>query len=126
MTIEYRNIAGKLKLSPQFQARLASLAPEQTLRSIVLLEAGDLNSSGGKRLSRDERRAVADSVRTVGNQSLNTIDQILEKFGGARLSESVTSLGSIVVESNASGIFSLAASDRVKAVLEDQAISSIQ
>ena len=126
MTIEYRNTAGKLKLSPQFQVRLASLAPEQSLRSIVLLEVGDLKSSGSKRRSSSERRAVADSVRTVANQSLNTIDQILDKFGGVRLSQSVTSLGSIVVESNASGIISLAASDHVKAVLEDQAISSIQ
>jgi hypothetical protein len=53
---------------------------------------------------------------------LGEIDGILERFDGKR-SADVNALGSIPAETTARGIAALAASEHVKAILEDQPIS---
>jgi hypothetical protein len=56
---------------------------------------------------------------------LPDLDHILERFDGKRLGTSLDALGCIPVETTAEGIYALAASKHVKAILEDQPISLI-
>ena len=111
------------KISREFSARLARLEPRQKVRAIVLLRTEDARTPMGKRQSPDERKATTERIRQTAETVLPAIDQILDRFGGRRLAEQVNALGSIPVEATSAGIDALAASEHVKAILEDQSIS---
>jgi hypothetical protein len=113
------------KLSPEFTARLNNLGPQQKVRAIVLLRAEGTEKSTGQRQSRAERRAAVEAMRKSAEQALGDIDDILRRFGGQRQAERPDALGSIPVETTAAGIRALATSERVRAVMEDQAIHQI-
>jgi len=112
------------KISSQFNVRLGRLGPKQKVRAIVLLRMPNLESSTGQS-SRPQRKAMLEKVRQAAASALPFIDEILERYDGKRLADSVNALGSIPVETTAAGIRALAASEYVKAVLEDQPISSL-
>jgi hypothetical protein len=111
------------KISPNFTSRLEKLSPNQKVRAIVLLNLESGAEGKTKRLSSAERKAAMESVRQSAQFALPEIDEILQSFEGKRLSDEVNALGSVAVETTAAGIISLAQSDRVKAILEDQPIS---
>jgi hypothetical protein len=116
----------KAKISPELTARLARLAPRQKVRVILVLRTEDTGKDLRQRQSRAEREAAIDAVRKAAEPALIDIDRILERFDGKRLAVDVDALGCIPVETTATGITELAASGRVKAVLEDQSISLLQ
>jgi hypothetical protein len=68
---------------------------------------------------------IIDDNRKSAEAALPDIDGILKRFNGKRLATSPDALGCIPVETTAAGITALAASERVKAILEDQPISLI-
>ncbi|WP_407895955.1 hypothetical protein [Scytonema sp. NUACC26] len=74
------------------------------------------------RLSRAERRATMEGIRNSATQALSYIKKIIQDFGGQELAERPDALGSIPIEISAAGVKALAASDAVKAVLEEQEI----
>ena len=120
-----KNKYSKNKISPEFAARLDHLGLHQKVRAMVLLRANGTAKSSAQRPSRAERQATIEAMRTSAEQALGDIDELLERFGGKRLSERPNALGSIPVETTAAGINALAASEWVKAILEDQAIYPI-
>lgn len=111
------------KLSREFVSRLADLAPEQTIRAIVMLQTGDAATSG--RRGSGEREAVLQAARRQAEAALPDIDRQLDQFGGKRLS-GVNALGGVSIETTAAGIRGLTSLACVKAVLEDQRISVIR
>jgi len=113
----------KAKISPEFSARLARLGPRQKIRAIVMLRTDIAGEASTRRQSRAERQAVIEAIRKSAEPALVDIDGILERFDGKRLATNVDALGCIPVETTAAGITALAASDHVKAILEDQPIS---
>jgi hypothetical protein len=76
--------------------------------------------------TRGNRQATIKAMRKSGEQALPDIDRILARFDGKRLAAKPDALGSIPVETTAAGVIALAASEHVKAILEDQAISLIR
>ena len=115
------------KISPAFSARLGRLKPQAKLHAIVLL--GELKASRqaapATRPTPVERRAAIEEMRGAAVEALDEIDNILRPFGGRRLSDKPpTALGTISIESNPAGIAALAESGFVRAILEDQPISS--
>ena len=114
------------KVSAEFQARLDRLGPEQRIRTVVLLKIGMTDGAPKRRQSRAERKAAIVAVRKFAEKALPEIDAILAQDGGMRLSKEVNALGSLSVETTPRGVAALAASEHVKAVLEDQAISSLR
>src|SRR5712692_1091702 len=110
------------KVSREFAARLDQLRPQQKVRAIVLLRTKDAGTAATQRRSRTNRQATIEAVRQSAEQALGEIDSILERFDGRRLAD-VNALGSLPVETTARGIAALAASEHVKAILEDQPIS---
>ncbi len=110
------------KISPQFAARLDRLGPQQKVRAIVLLGVQNTEQGSTKRQSLTERQAAIEATRRSAGQALGDIDDILARFGGQRLAEMPDALGSLPVETTAAGISALAASEKVKAILEDQGI----
>jgi hypothetical protein len=62
-------------------------------------------------------------VRRLARPALLSIDRILHRFRGRRLAQGADALGSISVEATPAGIEALAASEYVRAILEDQPIS---
>jgi hypothetical protein len=111
------------KISPEFGARLARLQPQQKVRAIVLLCTDDIRAPVAKRESRIDRKATIERIRQSAETALPVIDQILDRFGGRRLTHQVNALGSIPVETTSAGISALVASEHVKAILEDQPLS---
>ena len=111
------------KISAQFKARLDRLEPQQNVRAIVVLRTKDAGAMPTRRQSLAERQAAIEAMRKAAEPVLTDIDRIIERFGGKRLTLGVNALGSIPVETTASGINALATLDHVKAILEDQPIS---
>lgn len=112
----------KPKISREFTARLDRLGPQQKVRAIVMLRTKDAGGVATQRRSRANRQATIEAIRQSAEQALVDIDGILARFKGKRLAN-VDALGCIPVEATAPGIAALAASEHVKAILEDQPIS---
>lgn len=113
------------KISREFQARLDHLKPEQKVRAIVMLRTKKAQPVRSNDRSVSNRQAIIDLVRRTAEAALSDIDSILERFNGKRLEGGVSALATISVEATADGIKALAQSEHVKAILEDQAISSL-
>lgn len=115
----------KNKISREFAARLSRLGPQQKVRAIVLFRLKDAKKPTSQRQSRADRQAAVEAMRESTKQALGDIDNILKCFGGHRLAKSPDALGSVSVETTAGGVNALAASEWVKAIMEDQAIYSM-
>lgn len=116
----YQQNSFKNKISSEFACRLKNLAPQQKVSVIVFLsvDAGRRNNS---RLSRAERRVAMEGIRHSGKQALDYIRKIIQDFGGKQLADPDV-LGSVPIEITVAGVKALAASDAVKAVVEEQKI----
>lgn len=112
----------KNKISSEFACRLNNLAPQQKVSVIVLLKLDNFDNPVNCRLSRAERRAIMEGIRNSANKSLDYIRKILQDFDGKQLAESPDVLGSIPIEISVAGVKALAASEAVKAVMEEQEI----
>ncbi len=112
----------KPKISSGFAARLKRLGPRDKVYAIVLLRTGDAAAPSGRRQSRAEREAAVEAMRTSAGKALNELDDILKRFDGQRFADAPDALGSIPVETTVAGIETLASSDWVKAIVEDQPI----
>lgn len=124
------------KISPEFGARLEHLKPQQKIRAVVMLEI-DRPAEGGRMLGSpapsaparrqtpDERKAAIARIRTAAQHSLDEIRPILEAFHANLLAPSPDAVGAVPVEIDAAGIPALAQSSRVRTILEDQAVRTI-
>ncbi len=114
------------KISPEFRSHLMRLAPDKKIRGIVLLglqsSAGSSTSRRALRLQRDRR--IKD-IRKVSAESLKEIEAILARFGGRKLAESTSALGSLPFESTTAGVQALANLPQVTAILEDQKLQAL-
>ncbi len=114
------------KISPALLAHLARLRPKQRLRAIVVLDTGEAGPRPSERRPTPaERQAAIIAIRNRASQALEDIDAILARFGGRRLSDGPSAVGTIAVESTSAGIAALSDSDYVKAILQDQPITRI-
>jgi hypothetical protein len=111
------------KISPEFSARLARLKPRQKVRAIVMLRINVPGQTLASRQARAEWQAVIERIRQSSELALSEIDDILAHHCGKRLAAHVNALGAVPVETTTTGIHALAASDQVKAILEDQGVS---
>lgn len=123
------------KISPEFGARLEHLKPQQKIRAVVMLETD--RSEGGRgtgspmppaparRQTPEERQAAIACIRTAAQRSLEEIRPILEAFHANLLASSPDAVGAVPVEIDAAGIPALAQSNRVRTILEDQEIHTI-
>jgi hypothetical protein len=112
------------KISPAFNARLGQLDPEDEVRAIVLLRAEHPGGPPEGRPSRAARKEKMRSVRDSLSGVLPDIDLILKRHRGKRLASRIDALGAVPVVTTAAGINALAASEHVKAIIEDQGIYS--
>jgi hypothetical protein len=112
------------KVGPEFASRLTRLRPGQKVRAVVLLNTPTAERKLNTRPTREERQAVIESIRNSAPVALRYIDEILERFNGKRLTEQPSAIGALGVETTSAGISALAESPYIKAILEDQAISS--
>ncbi|WP_448596725.1 hypothetical protein [Thermoleptolyngbya sp.] len=122
------------KISPEFGARLEHLEPQQKIRAVVMLETnrpeggGTLShppSAPARRQTLDERRAAIARIQQAAQCSLEEIRPILEAFHAHLLAPSPDAVGAVPVEIDAAGIPALAQSSRVRTILEDQEIRTI-
>jgi len=114
------------KISRELDKRLATLSPEGKVHAILLFATTGEQGRPGARRTPGQRRNAIHRVRADAEQALPEIDRVLARFGGRRLADHVNALGSLPVEATPAGIRALAASDRVKAILEDQKISLLR
>jgi len=64
-------------------------------------------------------------IRDAAVDGLHEVDAVLTRFQGRRLSEALSSIGTLPVETTAAGIWALAALVSVKSIMEDQPVSRI-
>ena len=112
------------KLSKEFAARLASTPAHETLLAVVLLDTSDQCSASFRQTPR-QRQAVIGTLREACRPVLVDLDKILAKWGGRRLDDDVSALGTVAVEATPGVIKILANLKDVKTVLEDQNISML-
>jgi len=116
----------KPKISPEFARRLARLAPDAMARAIVMLDTGPAPAAAPGRLSKAERKRIAEAIQAAAVAALQEVDRLLERSGGRRLAPGPDLFGSIPVEATASALLALAGSEHVRALLEDQSLSLIR
>ncbi|MEK7399373.1 MAG: hypothetical protein AAB116_20730 [Candidatus Poribacteria bacterium] len=112
----------KHKISNEFDTRLKRLKTKEKVRAIVLLNIKDIDKSNGKRQNRTERLSTIEAIRKASMQTLDGVEEILNRFDGRLLTDYPDALGSIHVEITADGIKALAESDCVRAIIEDQKV----
>ena len=110
------------KLSREFATRLESIPAHQKLHAVILLETGEEYPPAPPH-SRRRRTQTIDALRNACRPVLVDMDEILAKFGGRRLDDDVSVLGTVAVEATPAGIRILADLEDVKTVLEDQDVS---
>jgi len=114
----------KKKISAEFRRRLMRLAPEQTVRAVVVLNVtADTQRSGVQ--SRLQRTAAIRDVQNATKSSVRSLDRELRPLDARRISSSGI-LGTVTIEGTARAIQSLAHSRHVKAVLEDQPLEKLR
>jgi hypothetical protein len=122
------------KISREFAQRLQRLGPTQSVHALVMIDAEAASGpaedasvrSARPRLKGAERGRRASQVRETAAGALPEVDRILERYHGRRLAGAVNPLGFVPVVTTPAGLRALAASDRVKAILEDQKISALK
>ncbi|TVS20085.1 MAG: hypothetical protein EA424_05725 [Planctomycetaceae bacterium] len=113
------------KVSDALRSRMEHRPPRERMRAVVLLQPRSTGAGQRRRLSREERRKLAEAHIEWFTARLPEIDRILNETGGRRLAERPDALGSLPVETNPDGILALSASDAVKAILEDQPVQLV-
>ena len=117
---ESGNNRSKSKISKVFAERLLKLKPTQKVRAIVMLRTKPDEISPPSRKNRQEK---IKAIQKGSEAALTDLEQILKKYEGAKLTPLPDALGSIPVETTSTGIFAIADSEHVSAILEDQGIS---
>ncbi len=113
-------------ISPEFAARLARRKPDDLIRAILLLETRHASESRNRQDLRSRRKAMTEAARRSTEAARQDIAQIVAEYGGSCLENgNLGVLGGVPVETTPEGIKALARLPRVRAVLEDQAVSLI-
>ena len=112
------------KLSKEFAARLASIPAHETLHAVVFLKTSEQRSASHRHTTR-QRRAAIGALRKACRPALVDMDEVLAKWGGRRLDDDVSALGTVAVEATPGVIKILANLKDVKTVLEDQNVSML-
>ena len=111
-----------MKISPEFERRLAAGEPDSTVQAVLLI-ATPFREELSSRLERAKRRReIREAINATAASALPEIDRVLAHFGGRRLSEQVDALGGLSVETTPAGIRALANTTGVRAILENQAV----
>lgn len=115
----------RAKISTAFSARLDGLHPTAKLIAVLVLHRENSSASSGRRQTTAQRQEAIKRCIAYSEQALGLVDSILSCNGGLRNDSHPDVLGTIAVETTAAGIKELAVLDAVKAILEDQPISSV-
>ena len=113
------------KIGSRFAETLGRLRPGQMVRAIILLRPSNSPEVVARRGSAHQRRLDVEAARRASEPGLREIDKILERHKGTRLATHADVVGSVPVETTPAGISALASSEHVKAILEDQPVSSL-
>jgi hypothetical protein len=122
MTTLHLNSAKK-KISQVFQTRLAGLDNDQMIHAIILLKTVPGSDARGQ--PRGYRQALTAYTGKSIEKHLPEIDTVLSRYGGRRLADHTSVLGSVPVATTRSGIYALAELPHVKAIIEKQSVSTL-
>ena len=113
------------KISAEFRRRLMRLAPDQTVRAIVVLNLREAQSRRQGLQSRLQRSAAIRDAMNATKSSIRSLDRVLRLLDARRISTSGV-LGTVTIEGTARAIHALARSRDVKAVMEDQPLKKVE
>lgn len=112
------------KISPVFRDRLSQLGCDDLTRIILMLQAAPPRSAA-HRLTAPERQQVLVATRISAEAVFSQIDAIFSEFGGRRLSNAASGLGTIVAEATPAAIAALSTLEQVEAIIEDQHVTGL-
>jgi hypothetical protein len=115
-------MASEGKISSELASRLRRLEPGQQMRVVLFLETPPPPAQTARQTP-DARKEGVETVKQLSQRALSGIDRILADHGGRRLSKGPNALGSLTVETTATGVSALARSKWVKSVAEDQPLT---
>jgi hypothetical protein len=107
------------KISEPFGARLRRRSADKKVRAILILKT----PAGVQGQTRQQK---VQAIRESATPAIADIDDILNRNGGRRLAKRPNALGHLPVETTVAGLRALAASDHVRAIIEDQPVSLVR
>lgn len=115
------------KISSAFRSRLESQSPTDVVRAVLVFDLSSLTDAintphvPGRRTAA-QRRAKVKRLSEVAPALNDRVNQLLNRYHARRMSEKLTSLGTLLVEAPASEFFLLEDEPLIRAVLDDQAV----
>jgi hypothetical protein len=113
------------KISPEFNARLSGLDPDDRIQAILLLDTSPIGRDRAPRRSHGRRESMIVVLREATAPAVQEVDRILQRFGGHLLAPEVNALGAIPVETTVAGTREQVTLPQVKAILEDQPVVAL-
>jgi hypothetical protein len=107
------------KISEVFRRRLDSADEKTPLRAVVLLAMTPSQGTG----RRQDRRAAVQAVHESARSAMQQLASLMAHGGGRWLADEPDALGSIAIEALPKTLLSLASSEHVRGILEDQPVS---
>jgi len=113
------------KLSYQFEYRLDQYDPDTVVRAIVVLHRNRVAVPASRSLNRGERMAKLKNRKQTMSLAFSQVKKTVTALNG-RVLRKPDALGNVYVELMPSAIKSLANSEWVDAIMEDQKIDPIK
>ena len=109
------------KIGGQFPDRIQAGGDGCVFRAVVLLNV-PATPPRTQRITPHQRAERVREVTARAAELLPDVDALLQQHQGQRLSTAPDLFGAVVVETTGAGIRALAASDAVRAIMEDQPV----
>lgn len=110
------------KISDTYQKHLDALPPSKFSRAIIFLKP-EANAHGQGRPTAEDRFASLEFSRQRTEAAWEEVDDILDRYGGKRLSSRLGALNGILVEATPPAIRALGELEEVQSILEDQQVT---
>ena len=122
-----RSKSAEEKISREFLSRLGRLDSGEVLAVIVVIDPDDplRSKEPARRQSRSTRALRYRQRRRDARLIIGDIDEILDRWGGRRISDSIDRIGGLRVAATRDAVTRLAQLNNVTAVLEDQAVGPV-
>ena len=124
-------------ISLEFAQRLAQLESHHAVQAVILFvdptdtgvqgqHSKQQGSKSGTRLSKEERKAKFARRERLTAPLVKAVHDVLEDVGGYCLSDAVTAMGTITVQTTVEGVWELSTVAGVEAIIENQSLHGLQ
>ncbi|MCY2963217.1 MAG: hypothetical protein NT069_06110 [Planctomycetota bacterium] len=115
-------MASSEKINPTFRARLTAMAQSSSVRALLMLHVPGTDTAERPRRRRTQEERILTSQKTKELVDKSVIDALLLRHAARQISDSLSALGTLVVEAPAASLLEFESESVVRAVLDDQSL----